>query len=144
MRNNTILILNGPGLADSTLESIRAECSAHCEQPGLNLDFRQTDDEDEMFRWITKDSENIDALIINPVGYSHATSIEFEMYRSALKATAHFKKPVIEVHMNNIFHADTGVAKPLQVPEAEIGFICGMGIQSYLLAIKAVERRLTR
>lgn len=136
MSNNTILILNGPGLAGSTLESIQASCLSRCELSGLNLDFRQTDDKDEMFRWITKDLEDFDALIINPA--------EFDIYHSAIKTIAHLKKPIIEVHMNNIFHPEGEVSKPLQVPEAEIGFICGMRIQSYLLAISAVERRLTQ
>lgn len=136
MSNNTILILNGPGLADSTLESIQTSCLSLCEQSGINLDFRQTDDQDEMSRWITNDSANFDALIINPV--------KFEIYQSAIKTIAHFKKPIIEVHMSNIFHPDAEVTKPLQVPEVEIGFICGMGIQSYLLAISAVERRLNK
>ncbi len=136
INNKIILILNGSGLADSTLESIRALCQARCEQADLKLDFHQTDDEEEMSRWITNDSENFDALIINPV--------EFKIYRSAIKTIAHLKKPIIEVHMNNIFHSEAGLTKPLQVPEAELGFICGMGIQSYLLAISAVERRLTQ
>jgi len=155
MSNYTVLILNGPGLADLsnydgysygklTLERIREECVARCEQLGIEPDFRQTDDEDEMFRWIAKDSESFDALIINPVGYSRAASVEFEMYRSAIKMVAHLKKPVIEVHITNIFQPGAEVTKPLQVPEGEMGFICGLGLHSYLLAIRAIERRLNK
>lgn len=153
MANNKLLVINGPGLADLgnfdgntygnlTLAGIKDECFALCEQLGATLDFRQTDDEDEMFRAIAKDSDNYDALIINPVGYSRAASVEFELYRSAIKMIAHLKKPVIEVHISNIFQQGAEITKPLQVPEGEMGFICGLGVNSYLLAIKAVTRRL--
>ncbi len=114
MTDKTLLVLNGPGLAELgdhdgntygnlTLDLIRDECTLLCEQLGVKLDFRQTDDEEEMFRFIAKDSEDFDALIINPVGYSRAASVEFEMYRMAIKTIAHLKKPVIEVHLENIF-----------------------------------------
>ena len=143
MNNNSILILNGPGLGDLNLESIRACCSSRSKQPDTNIDLRQTDDAEVMFRWITKDSENFGALIINPAGYSGASSISYETYCSAIETIAHLKKPIIEVHISNIFHPGDETTRPLQVPEANIGFICGMGVQSYLLAISAIERRLT-
>ncbi|MES9899622.1 MAG: type II 3-dehydroquinate dehydratase [Sedimenticola sp.] len=154
MTDKTLLVLNGPGLAELgdhdgntygnlTLDLIRDECTLLCEQLGVKLDFRQTDDEEEMFRFIAKDSEDFDALIINPVGYSRAASVEFEMYRMAIKTIAHLKKPVIEVHLENIFQEGAEITKPLQAPEGEMGFICGLGINSYLLAIKAVVRRLS-
>lgn len=148
-----LLVINGPGLADLgnfdgnsygnlTLEKIQNECAQLCEKLGATLDFRQTDDEDEMFRAIAKDSDDYDALIINPIGYSRAASVEFELYRSAIKMIAQLKKPVIEVHITNIFKQGAEITKPLQVPEGEMGFICGLGINSYLLAIKAVTKRL--
>ena len=154
MAEKTLLILNGPGLADLsdydgntygnlTLAGIQDECLSLCEQLGIKLDFRQTDDEEEMFRFIAKYSEDYDALIINPVGFSRAASVQFEMYRMAIKTIAHLKKPVIEVHITNIFREGTEITKPLQAPEGEMGFICGLGVNSYLLAIKAVERRLS-
>jgi 3-dehydroquinate dehydratase-2 len=148
-----LLILNGPGLGDLSdfdgknygglsLEGIQKECSILCEQLGIQLDFRQTDDEIEMFNFIAKDSEAYDALIINPVGYSRAASVEFEMYHSAILTIAHLKKPVIEVHITNIFKPEAEITKPLQVPEGNMGFISGLGISGYLLAIKAVNKRL--
>jgi len=153
MTKNKLLVINGPGLADLgnydgntygdiTLAKIKDKCCELCEQLGVILDFRQTNDEDEMFRAIAKDSDCYDALIINPVGYSRAASVEFELYRSAIKMIAHLHKPVIEVHITNIFKQGAEITKPLQVPEGEMGFICGLGVQSYLLAIKAVNKRL--
>ena len=153
MEKHKILVLNGPGLADLsnfdgnsyghiTLAQIQQACLELCQQLDLEMDFRQTDDEDEMFAFIAKSSEAFDALIINPIGYSRAASVEFEMYRSAIKMIAHLNKPVIEVHITNIFSKGAEITKPLQVPEGEMGFICGLGIHSYLLGIKTVQHRL--
>ncbi len=153
MANQSILILNGPGLADlsdfdgntygeMTLGSIEQKCTALCNQLGLDLDFRQTDEENEMFRYIARDSEDYDGLIINPIGYSRAASVNFEMFRNAIMLIAHLKKPVIEVHITNIFLPGADITRPLQVPEGDMGFISGLGVHSYLLAIKAIHQRI--
>jgi len=149
----TVLILNGPGLAnlqdyqgsaygDITLDGIRSACAALCEELGLDFEFRQTDDQDEMFRWIAKDSEDFDAVIINPVGHSRAAIEMFELYRSAIQMIATLKKPVIEVHITNIYRQVEEVTQPLHEPAGEMGFICGFGKLSYLLAIRAMARKL--
>jgi 3-dehydroquinate dehydratase-2 len=152
MKDQTLLILNGPGLADLsiggerygniTLEQIRDACSALCNELGMDIEFRQTDDIDKMFRWIAEDSENFSALIINPVGYLAAHTVDFDMYHAAIKMIAHRHKPIVEVHLTNIFRDGAELTKPLQGPEGEMGFVCGLGIHSYLLGIKAVAKRL--
>lgn len=155
MADNTLLVLNGPGLAELSdldgnsygslsLQEIRDACSALCEQLGIGIDFRQTDDEAEMTRWIAKDGENYDALIINPVGYSRAASVGVELFRSAIAKIAHKEKPLIEVHITNIFRDGADTIKPLQVSGSKLGFICGLGVHSYLLAIKAAAKRLQK
>lgn len=151
MNDSTILVLNGPGLAgpgiggtrygDLALDDIRDECSSHCRQIGLKLEFRQTDDQDEMLRWISNDSEAFAGLIINPVAHGQSDSVDLDLYRSALTMVAHLRKPVVEIHITNIFKNDE-LTRPLQVPEAEMGFICGLGLHSYLLAINAVAKRV--
>jgi 3-dehydroquinate dehydratase-2 len=152
MKDKALLILNGPGLADLsaagdrygsvTLEQIQNESAALCAELGMSLDCRQTDDQDEMFRWITKDSDHFDALIINPVGSPNAGKVDLGMYDSAIKKIVHLNKPVIEVHLTNIFRQGGERARTLQGPDGEMGFICGLGLHSYLLGIKAVARRL--
>lgn len=152
MKDKTLLILNGPGLADLsgaderygniTLEQIKDDCAARCDELGIDIEFRQTDDLDDMFHWIATDSDHFDALIINPVGYVKADTVDVDRYRSAMKAIAHRNKPVIEVHLSNIFRDGAELAKPLQGPEGEMGFICGLGKNSYLLGINAVAKRL--
>jgi 3-dehydroquinate dehydratase-2 len=150
---NTVLILNGAGLADFsgydkkaygelTLEGIRGDCHRLCEELGLDLDFRQTDDQDELFRWIAKDSADFGGVIINPVGYSSSASESGELYRSALKMVAHLKRPVIEVRIANIYRHVSEFRQPLHEPEGNMGFICGFGRPGYLLAIKAIAKKL--
>lgn len=156
MANKSILILNGPGLADlsdfdgntygdeMTLANIENKCGALCDQLGLDVDFRQTDEENEMFRFIARDSEDYDGLIINPIGYARAATVNFEMFRNAIMLIAHLKKPVIEVHITNIFLPGANITRPLQVPEGNMGFISGLGMQSYLLAIKAINQQISK
>jgi 3-dehydroquinate dehydratase-2 len=146
-----ILILNGPGLADLsdydgntyrglTLDEIRSECSQLCRSLRIELDFRQTEDQEEMCRWIAKDSEDCDGVIVNPVGYLRAATGSNPAYRSAIQRIALLKKPVVEVHINNIF-SETAEIAPVHEPEGHMGFICGLGVNSYLLGIRAIAHR---
>jgi 3-dehydroquinate dehydratase-2 len=150
----TVLILNGPGLSDLsdydantygrlTLEDIRGDCLALCKTLDLELDFRQSDDEDDLFRWIVKDSVEFDGVIINPVGFSRSKTVTFELYCSATQMIAHLDKPVIEVHIANIFSRQAEITQPQHEPEGDMGFICGLGKLSYLLAIKSIANRFS-
>lgn len=151
----TLLILNGPGLSsmdgvdqqkygDFSLDDVRRECNALCESLEINTDFRQSDDQEELCRWITNDSENVDGVIINPVGSGAADSLNVERYRSAIRKLAHLKRPVIEVHVSNIYSSNTEITHPLHESEGDLGFICGMGRRGYLMAIKALAHRFSQ
>jgi 3-dehydroquinate dehydratase-2 len=150
----TILVLNGPGLADLgdydtrlfgrlSLDDIREDCAALCKSIDIELDFRQSDEEDEMFRWIARDSVDVDGVIINPAGHSLATTVTFELYHSAIQLIAHLDKPIIEVHIANIFHRNAETSRRLHESAANMGFICGLGKQGYLLAIKSFAQRFS-
>ena len=147
--------MNGPGLSDLgnfnemgygqlTLDTVRKKCAETCKILGLKMDFRQTDDETELSRFLIEGIEDFDALIINPVGYSHASSVDFTIYSSAIKTITRQNKPVIEVHISNIFQQGVENTKPIQVPEGEVGFVSGLGIHSYDLAIRAVNKKLSK
>jgi len=66
----------------------------------------------------------------------------FDLYRSAIQVIANLKKPIIEVHLTNIYRHLDDVNHPLHEPVGEMGFICGFGKRSYLLAIRAIARKL--
>ncbi len=155
MNNNKLLIMNGPGLSDLsnfnemgyghlTLDIVRKKCSETCKIFGLKMDFRQTDDETELSRFLIEGIEDFDALIINPVGHSHTSSVDFTIYSSAIKTITRQNKPVIEVHISNIFQQGVENTKPIHVPKCEVGFVSGLGIHSYDLAIRAVNKKLSK
>lgn len=147
-----LLILNGPGLADLgddddnndrglTLEKVRTECSELCHSLGIDLDFRQTEDQDEMIRWMTNDSEGYDGVIINPVGCSRAATVSFPAYRSAIRTIALLRKPVVEVHINNFFSRSAETTRPVHEPAGAMGLVCGLGVHGYLLGIRSIAHR---
>jgi len=147
--------MNGPGLSDLsnfnemgyghlTLDTVRKKCAESCKIFGLKMDFRQTDDEVELSRFLIEGIEDFDALIINPVGHSHASSVDFTIYSSAIKTITRQNKPVIEVHISNIFQQGVENTKPIHVPKCEVGFVSGLGIHSYDLAIRAVNKKLSK
>ena len=147
--------MNGPGLSDLsnynergyghlTLDIVQKKFAETCKIFGLKMDFRQTDDEAELSRFLKDGIEDFDALIINPVGHSHASSVDFTIYSSAIKTITRQNKPVIEVHISNIFQQGVENTKPIHVPKCEVGFVSGLGIHSYDLAIRAVNKKLSK
>ena len=150
--NNNLLIINGPGLSDLsnynemgyddlTLDAVQQKCSETCEGLGLEMDFRQNDDEAELLSVLIEDIDNFDALIINPAGHSQASSIGLDMYSTVINKITNQGKPVVEVRLENIFKQDNN--KPLQGPESGVGFVGGLGMHSYVLAIKAINKKIS-
>ncbi|CAD7771955.1 3-dehydroquinate dehydratase 1 [Candidatus Methanoperedenaceae archaeon GB50] len=74
--------------------------------------------------------EKYDFIIINPAAYTH-TSVAL---RDAILAV---NIPTIEVHLSNIYKREKFRHKSY-ISGVAIGQICGFGVQSYLLAIKAI------
>ena len=70
-----------------------------------------------------------DFLIINPAAYTH-TSVAV---RDALLGV---NKPVIEVHLSNIYSREDFRKKSL-ISDVVLGVISGLGPESYFLALKA-------
>jgi len=147
--------MNGPGLSDLsnfnergyghlTLDIVRKKCAETCKIFNLKMVFRQTDDETELSRFLIEGAEDFDALIINPSGYSHAPLVDYTIYSSAIKTITRQNKPVIEVHISNIFQQGVENTKPIQVPKGEVGFVSGLGIHSYDLAIRAINKKLRK
>jgi 3-dehydroquinate dehydratase-2 len=148
-----ILVLNGPGLSDLrdydpgtfgelTLRGIRDACSERCESLGLALDFRQTEDEDELLRWIGKDSKDFDGVVLNPVAYSKSGTLAHTGYRQSTAAIAGVKKPAVVVHIGNIFAESFEHSGSADEPAGAAGFVCGLGLHGYVLAIRAIAHRL--
>ena len=148
-----ILVINGPnagdrndpnGVEDSVpaLEDIRRACEKHCDDSNIDLDFRQSDDHQVLIEWLQNDSEKFDGLIFNPVIRSAAGSDTSELYDSAMRVIAQSGKPAIEVRLSNIYKRGENNSKQAHKPGCDMGFVCGFGLQGYLVAINAMAQRV--
>ena len=144
MSHKKLLIVNDAGLTDLNINTdCKQQCSALCESLGIELDFRLAANQNEILGWVAQDSINFDALIINPAGNSQPSADTYRVgYSSAIQSIAHLKIPIIEVQTSYVFHGQPYTYKPLQVPNCHLGFINGMGVQGYLLAINAIAQSL--
>jgi len=152
MSNGKLLIINGPGLSDLSelnetvhdglsLADVKQKCIKTCAGFGLEVDFRQNDDESELLSVLINDINNFDAFIINPAGHSKSSSIDYEAFSIAINKITNQSKPVIEVRIENIFKQ--GTSKPLQGAESGVGFVSGLGKYSYVLAINSINKTLS-
>ena len=83
---------------------------------------------------IQQSKEEFDGIIINAGGYSH-TSVAI---RDALDI---FKKPIIELHISNIYKREEFRHKSI-ISGVVTGIICGLGINGYILAINSMQEML--
>ncbi len=144
---SAILVINGPNLnllgtrepeiyGTATLDDIRAATVAQAKRHGLTADFRQSNDEGELVDWIQDARTGAAGIIINAAAYTH-TSVAI---LDALQACG---KPVIEVHLSNIFKRES-FRHHSYVSPAATGVICGLGAQGYVLAVDAMADLLTK
>ena len=145
--SEAILVLNGPNLnllgtrepdiyGKATLDDLRAATMAQAKRHGLTADFRQSNDEGELVDWIQDARNTAAGIIINAAAYTH-TSVAI---LDALQACG---KPVIEVHLSNIFKREAFRHHSYVSPDAT-GVICGFGPQGYVLAVDAMADLLTK
>jgi len=158
MASARILILNGPECSpgggalqpdqsstntDVRLQSIEDACASACKAAHLDLEFLQFDKLQTLFQAIVDERESIDAYIISPLQLAVEANSEFALNKSSSAIISQIDKPLIEVHLGNVFshHANT-TAKILNLANANMGLICGLGVRGYLLAITAVAHQL--
>ncbi|MEM7070711.1 MAG: type II 3-dehydroquinate dehydratase [Pseudomonadota bacterium] len=119
---------------DQTLDDIEQACLETAENLGYKIDFRQSHDEGELVSWIHERKDHMAGLVINAAAYSH-TSI------AILDALLLVKKPVIEVHLSNIY-ARERFRHHSHISKAADGVICGLGLTGYVLALQALDELL--
>jgi len=136
-----VYVLNGSNLnmlgkrephlyGTTTLAHVKEQTEALAEELGLLCDFRQTNHEGVMVDWLQEASEKDAAVIINPAGFSFASI-------PVLDAVKLIRQPVIEVHITNIHRRDEQYRHSL-ISLAARGVICGLGVEGYLLAMRAM------
>jgi 3-dehydroquinate dehydratase-2 len=143
--SNNILIINGPNLnllgereqsqyGSITYEDLKKNCLKKSNELSVNLEFTQSNVEGEIVNIIQNARKNIDGIIINAAGFTH-TSVAI---RDALSI---FKKPVIELHISNIYKREEFRKKSL-ISDVVTGGIFGIGSNGYILAIIAMHELL--
>ena len=143
--NNKIIIVNGPNLnllgereqsqyGSITFDQLKKNCLEKAKELDINLKFTQSNIEGEIVTLIQEAKNNFDGIIINAAGFTH-TSVAI---RDALDI---FKKPIIEIHISNIYKREEFRKKSL-ISDVVSGGIFGLGDHGYILAIISMQNLL--
>ena len=140
-----IIVINGPNLnllgerEQSQYGSVNYNeliklCETEAVKLNLDIHFEQSNVEGEIVNLIQNSRKNYDGMIINAAGFTH-TSVAI---RDALDI---FKKPIIELHISNIYKREDFRKKSL-ISDVVTGGIFGLGIDGYILAIIKLHKML--
>ena len=140
-----ILIINGPNLnllgereqsqyGSVTYKELKEICAKKSNELGLKLEFFQSNIEGELVNIIQESRKKFDGIIINAAAFTH-TSVAI---RDALSI---FKKPIIELHISNIYKREEFRHKSL-ISDIVTGGIFGLGSEGYILAIISMQKLL--
>jgi len=143
--SNKIIIINGPNLnllgereqsqyGSTTFEKLKENCLKKSNEIGIELEFTQSNIEGELVNLIQDSRKKYDGMIINAAGFTH-TSVAI---RDALDL---FKKPIIELHISNIYKREEFRQKSL-ISDIVTGGIFGLGVEGYILAIISLQKIL--
>jgi 3-dehydroquinate dehydratase-2 len=143
--NNKIIIINGPNLnllgereqsqyGSITFEKLKVNCLKKADELSLDMEFFQSNIEGDIVTKIQEAKKNFDGIIINAAGFTH-TSVAI---RDAIDI---FKKPVIELHISNIYKREEFRRKSL-ISDVVTGGIFGLGSEGYILAIISMQKTL--
>ena len=143
--NNKIIIINGPNLnllgereqsqyGSITFDDLKKKCIEKTKELKIDAEFFQSNVEGEIVSKIQDARNDFDGMIINAAGYTH-TSVAI---RDALDV---FKKPIIELHISNIYKREEFRHKSL-ISNVVTGGIFGLGSEGYILAIISLEKMI--
>ncbi|MBK6918662.1 MAG: type II 3-dehydroquinate dehydratase [Deltaproteobacteria bacterium] len=140
-RRARVMVVHGPNLdllgerepgiyGDTSLAELDARLVALGHELGVAVECAQSNAEGTLIDLLHRARRECDAVVINPGGYTH-TSVALH---DALRALA---IPAVEVHLSNLY-----VREPMRqrsvTAAACRGVIMGLGLDSYLLALRHV------
>ncbi len=140
-----ILIINGPNLnllgereqsqyGKKDYNYLEEICLNRAKELNIDLEIKQSNIEGEIVNIIQHSRNACDGIIINAGGYTH-TSVAI---RDSLNI---FKKPIIELHISNIYKREDFRQKSL-ISDVATGGIFGLGVDGYILAINSMQKLL--
>ena len=143
--NSKIIIINGPNLnllgereqsqyGSATFKQLKENCIKKSNEIGIGLEFVQSNIEGELVNLIQDARKKYDGMIINAAGFTYT----LVAIRDALDL---FKKPIIELHISNIYKREEFRHKSI-ISDIATGGIFGLGVEGYILAIISIEKIL--
>lgn len=138
------LVLNGPNLArlgsrepdiygSVSYEQLVSLVSTTASNLGLEAEVRQTNSEAELIGWIHEAVDTGCNVVMNPAAFTHYSYA----LRDAAALVAKSGLKLIEVHISNP-HAREEFRHNSVISGVASGVIAGFGVDSYLLALKAL------
>lgn len=136
-----VLVLNGPNLGrlgirepdvygSASFDELAKQCREAGRELSLDVEVRQTDDETELVHWLHEAADSSVPVILNPAAFTH--------YSYTLRdACSQLTAPLVEVHLSNPAARET-FRHTSVVSGVATGTIAGFGVDSYLLALRAV------
>ena len=139
-----VLVLNGPNLArlgsrepeiygSVNYEQLVERVALEATKLGHTAEVRQSDSESELIGWLHEAVDNKLAVIINPAAFTHYSYALADA--AALVSKAGLQ--LIEVHISNP-HAREEFRHKSVISAVATGVIAGFGVESYILALKAL------
>ena len=139
-----VLVLNGPNLATlgqrepeiygtATLAQLEALLADRAKTMGIEVECLQSNHEGGLIDAIERASNSVDAIVINPGALSHYSLALADAMRGS-------GKPVIEVHISNVFARQPERHRMVTAAAAK-GVISGLGFDGYLAALAYLSGR---
>jgi 3-dehydroquinate dehydratase-2 len=141
-----ILVLNGPNLnllgvrepdvyGIETLKDLESKLRVEAKELGCEIDFRQTNSEDELIGWLHEALEAKSPVVLNPAAFTHYSYA----LRDACAALTSSGIELIEVHISNP-HAREQFRQSSVIAAVATGQIAGFGFDSYSLALRQLAK----
>ena len=140
-----ILILNGPNLARLDLREkshygdldylqLKKGIEEKASSLKIDVEVKQSDSESELITWLHEAADKKQPVIFNPAAFTH--------YSYAIRdAVTMLKAPVIEVHLSNPLSREE-FRHTSVISGVVNGTIAGFGVESYYLALIAMQKLL--
>ena len=137
------LVLNGPNLSrldlreknfygDITYQDIEEAIKKEAATLQIEAEIRQSNDESEIISWLHEAADNKIPIIFNPAAFTH--------YSYAIRdAVVMLKAPCIEVHLSNPLSREE-FRHTSVISGVVNGTIAGFGLDSYRLALRALQQ----